>query len=67
MSDLIAQAIWMGIPVIVGVPARNLDAWSEFVGEFSTELHNSRDVDGWLARAVGGGPSDKTVIMDLLA
>ena len=67
MRDLIAQAVWMGIPVIVGVPARNLHPWREFAGELSTELHNSRDVDGWLARTVGGAHSNKTVMMDLLA
>ena len=54
MRDLIAQAISMGIPVLIGVPARNLHAWREYAGELSTELHNSRDVDGWLARTLGG-------------
>lgn len=57
MRDLIAHAVWMGIPVIVGVPARNLHAWREFAGELSIELHNSRDVDGWLAQTVGGARS----------
>jgi nucleoside-triphosphatase THEP1 len=66
MRDLIAQAVRMGIPVIVGVPAHNLHAWREFAEELSIELHNSRDVDGWLGRTVGGAPSDKTVMMDLL-
>jgi nucleoside-triphosphatase THEP1 len=67
MRDLIAQAVWMGIPVIVGVPARNLHAWREFAEGLSIELHNSRDVDDWLAWTVGGAPSDKTAMMDLLA
>jgi nucleoside-triphosphatase THEP1 len=67
MRDLIAQAVSMGIPVIVGVPARNLQAWREFAGELSTELHNSRDVDGWLARTVGGEPSHGAVMIKLLA
>jgi nucleoside-triphosphatase THEP1 len=67
MRDLIAQAVWMGIPVIVGVPARNLNAWREFAGELSIELHNSRDTDGWLARTVGGAPSDNAMMMELLA
>jgi hypothetical protein len=48
MRSLIALAIRAGIPVIVGVPARNLDDWRQFVGEFSIELHNSGDVSGWL-------------------
>jgi len=57
MRDLIAQAVWMGIPVIVGVPVRNLHAWRQFAGEMSAELHSSRDVDVWLARTVDGAPS----------
>ena len=56
MRDLIAQAVGMGIPVIVGVPARNLHAWREFAGELSAELHDSRDVEGWLLRTVRGTP-----------
>jgi hypothetical protein len=49
LRDLIAQAICMGVPVIVGVPQRNLGAWREFAGEFSVEL-NSSGVDEWLKR-----------------
>jgi nucleoside-triphosphatase THEP1 len=48
MRDLITQAVCMGIPVIVGVPARNLQAWREFAGEFSVELNSSGGVDEWL-------------------
>jgi hypothetical protein len=52
----------MGIPVIVGVPERNLCAWREFAGEVSVELNSSADVNGWLVPAgrsmhrVSGGP-----------
>ena len=67
MRDLMAQAVWMDIPVIIGVPARNLHAWREFAGEISTELHNSRDVDGWLASTIGGEPSHRAVMMKPLA
>jgi nucleoside-triphosphatase THEP1 len=67
MRGLIAQAVWMGIPVIICVPARNLHAWRNFAGELSTELHNSCDVDDWLVRTVGGAHSDKKVMMNLLA
>jgi hypothetical protein len=56
MRDLIARAIGMGIPVIIGVPARNLCAWREFAGEFSIELHSSGDVDRWLV-SIGVRPS----------
>jgi nucleoside-triphosphatase THEP1 len=38
LRDLIASAIDRGIPVIIGVPERNLDAWRDFAGEFAAEL-----------------------------
>jgi nucleoside-triphosphatase THEP1 len=65
MRDLIAKAAWMGIPAIVGVPVCNLHAWREFAGELSAELHDSRDVEGWLLRTVRGTPLEKAAMMDL--
>jgi nucleoside-triphosphatase THEP1 len=65
MRDLIAKAAWMGIPAIVGVPVCNLHAWREFAGELSAELHDSRDVEGWLVRTVSGTPLEKAAKMDL--
>lgn len=50
MRDLIAQAVGLDTPLIVGVPARNLQAWREFAREFSVELNSSDDVDEWLGR-----------------
>lgn len=44
LRDLIADAINRGIPVIIGVPDRNLEAWRHFAGEFAVEL--SDDLDG---------------------
>jgi nucleoside-triphosphatase THEP1 len=38
LRDLIASAIDRGIPVIIGVPKRNLEIWRSFAGEFATEL-----------------------------
>lgn len=38
MRGLIAKAIEAEIPVVIGVPARNLQAWREFAGELSLEL-----------------------------
>ncbi|MBV5269920.1 MAG: DUF2478 domain-containing protein [Afipia sp.] len=39
------------IPAVIGVPARNLDAWRNFSGEFSTELSEDTDQIGeWLAK-----------------
>lgn len=49
LRDLIAAAIDRGIPVIIGVPDRNLEAWRQYAGEFAVEL--SDDI-GELARWV---------------
>jgi hypothetical protein len=38
MRELIASAILCEIPVAIGVPVRNLEAWREFAGEFAVEL-----------------------------
>jgi hypothetical protein len=38
LRDLIASAIDRGIPVIIGVPRGNLEAWRNFADEFATEL-----------------------------
>jgi len=51
LRDLIASAIDRGIPVIIGVPERNLGAWQSFAGEFSTELP---DDAGRIARWLEG-------------
>jgi hypothetical protein len=49
LRDLIASAIDRGIPVVIGVPQRNLDAWRIFAGEFAVELDdNVRQVEQWL-------------------
>jgi hypothetical protein len=50
MCDLMAKALERGIPVIIGVPARNLDAWRNFAGEFSVELSgDAGQIGEWLA------------------
>ena len=49
LRDLIASAIDRGIPVVIGVPERNLEAWRSFAGEFAMELPDHRnDVARWL-------------------
>jgi hypothetical protein len=51
MCGLMAKALERGIPAIIGVPSRNLNAWREFAGEFSTELADNADQVGkWLAK-----------------
>jgi hypothetical protein len=50
MRDLIAGAIDRGIPVIIGVPRRNLEAWRCFAGEFAVELPDDAGaVERWVA------------------
>jgi nucleoside-triphosphatase THEP1 len=49
VRDLIASAIDRGIPVIIGVPQRNVTAWREFAGEFAVELPDeANEVERWL-------------------
>lgn len=43
LRDLIAAAIDRGIPVIIGVPDRNLGAWRQYAGEFAVELSDDLD------------------------
>jgi len=51
LRDLIASAIDRGIPVIIGVPKRNLEAWRNFAGDFAVELKaDEGDVERWLKR-----------------
>jgi hypothetical protein len=38
LREAIADAVYLGIPVLVGVPMRNLDRWRAFAGAFSVEL-----------------------------
>lgn len=50
LRDAIAEAVECGIPVLVGVPARNLDSWRAFAGTLAQELPvDSRAIAGWLA------------------
>jgi nucleoside-triphosphatase THEP1 len=58
VRDLIAQAVCMGIPVIVAVPERNLRGWREFAGELSVELNSSGGVDEWLRRCLPRGVTE---------
>ena len=38
LRGAIAEAVGLGIPVLVGVPARNLDRWRAFAGSLAVEL-----------------------------
>jgi len=51
MCEVVAKALELGIPVVIGVPARNLEAWRSFSEGFSTELPGNVDkIERWLAR-----------------
>jgi nucleoside-triphosphatase THEP1 len=57
LRALIASAIDRGIPVIIAVPKRNLDAWQSFAGEFAIELpDNANQIAVWLERVVAASP-----------
>ena len=38
LRQAVAEAVELGIPVLVGVPARNLDRWRAFAGSLAIEL-----------------------------
>lgn len=49
LRDVIAHAVTIGIPVIIGVPMRNLDAWNAFAGPLSEILTpDSAGARGWI-------------------
>ncbi len=50
LRDAITEAVDLGIPVLVGVPARNLDSWRAFAGSIAVELPVDSDAIGnWMA------------------
>lgn len=48
LIGLIGQAIERGIPVIIGVPTRNLAAWRAFAGDLAVELGDEAAALRWL-------------------
>jgi nucleoside-triphosphatase THEP1 len=58
LLDLVALALDRGIPVVIGVPIRNLEAWRDFAGglsvEFSSDSFRIRD---WLNRTFPVAPA----------
>ena len=49
LRGAIAEAVSKGIPVLVGVPARNLDRWRAFAGPLAVELPaDSSAIAKWL-------------------
>ncbi len=52
LRAVIAQAMALEVPVLVGVPRRNLESWNEFVGEFALAGETESVVENWLAAAL---------------
>lgn len=51
LLDLVAIAVDRGIPVVIGVPIRNLEAWRKFAGDMSVEFSSDpSEVTDWLGR-----------------
>ena len=51
LLDLVAMAVDRGIPVVIGVPIRNLAPWRDFAGGMSVEFSDDpSEVADWLNR-----------------
>jgi hypothetical protein len=51
LLDLVAMAVERGIPVMIGVPIRNLEPWRDFAGGMSVEFTDDpSEVADWLNR-----------------
>lgn len=51
LLDLVALAVERGIPAVIGVPVRNLDAWRKFADDMSVELSSdAAEAIDWLGR-----------------
>ena len=51
LLDLVAMAVDRGIPVVIGVPIRNLEPWRDFAGGMSVEFSSDpSEVADWLNR-----------------
>ena len=51
LRDALARAVDLAIPIMVGVPYRNIEQWRLFAGDLAEEcLAGSPDVGRWLSR-----------------
>jgi hypothetical protein len=49
LREAIGDAVCLGIPVLVGVPMRNLDRWRAFAGAYAVELAaDAAAISSWL-------------------
>lgn len=50
LREVIAEAVQLNVPIVVGVPLRNLDQWRIFTGELAEECAMERAcVEQWLS------------------
>jgi hypothetical protein len=62
LREAIGDAVALGIPVLVGVPLRNLESWRAFAGDLATELvPDVAAIGRWLDshRLRSAGPSGR--------
>jgi len=58
LLDLVALAVDRGIPVVIGVPFRNLESWRRFTGGMSVEFSSDpSEITGWLDRTFPVAPA----------
>ena len=60
LRDVLADAVLLGIPVVIGVPMRNLDAWNAFAGPLSERVASCRSaVEDWISARVNPQPAER--------
>lgn len=61
LREVMAEAVLRGLPIVVGVPLRNLDAWDAFAGPLAEQVAPDLDVlRGWLAARLPRGAEQNT-------
>lgn len=64
LRHCIAKAVSRDVPVLIGVPTRNLDAWNAFAGEFSVLIDAKVTIaQAWL-RSVIAAPAGQRIDWD---
>lgn len=60
LRDLLGRAVLLGIPLIVGVPYRNLDQWRIFAAGMADECEvSAMEIERWLAARGLTTPADE--------
>jgi nucleoside-triphosphatase THEP1 len=60
LRHCIAKAVSLDVPVLIGVPTRNLDAWNAFAGELSVLIEAKAIMaQAWLRSVMAGPPAQR--------